>query len=108
LILVFLSGQLAGGCVLATVIHDWPGLPDNGMFLCALVVARFAAGRGLGTKIINACEDAARKRGKRYIYLDCWDGIEFLKSYYQQEGFQKLEAVAYEDYFIRPFVKDIS
>ena len=77
LILAYLSGQLAGGCILSTVIPDWPDFPDNAMYLNSLVVARFAAGIGLGMKIINECAASARKRGRQYIYLDCWDGNDF-------------------------------
>ena len=45
--------------------------------------------------------------GKSLIRLDCWDGNEFLKSYYQGEGFRMLEAVQEDDYFVRLYEKDV-
>ena len=107
LILAYQTGELAGGCILSAVNPGWPKSSDEAMYLTSLVVARFAAGQGLGTRIISACAEATRKRGKRFIRLDCWDGNDFLKSYYQQEGFKMLEALAVKDYFVRLFEKDV-
>jgi GNAT superfamily N-acetyltransferase len=77
------------------------------MYLCALAVARFAAGQGLGARIVEACARAARERGKSLLRLDCWDGNEFLKSFYRRLGFRMLEAVPEGDYFIRLFEMDL-
>jgi GNAT superfamily N-acetyltransferase len=85
----------------------WPESSDDCLYLSSLAVARFAAGQGLGTRIIGACDEAARKRDKSLIRLDCWDGNEFLKSYYQGEGFRMLEAVQEDDYFVRLFEKGV-
>jgi GNAT superfamily N-acetyltransferase len=107
LILAKRDGKLAGGCILSTVNPCWPKESEEAMYLNSLAVARFAAGEGLGTKIIEGCAEAVRRRGKRYIRLDCWDGNDFLKAYYQREGFKMLEAVPEDDYWVRLFEKDV-
>ena len=107
LILAYQGKELAGGCMLSEVDPGWPDASDDCLYLSSLAVARFAAGQGLGTHIIDACAEAARKRSKSLIRLDCWDGSEFLKSYYQGEGFRMLEAVQEDDYLVRLFEKDV-
>ena len=107
LILAYQDEELAGGCILSTVNPGWPYSSEETMYLNSLVVARFAAGKGLGTKIINSSARVVRERGKRFLRLDCWDGNDFLKSYYEKEGFKKLEAIAVNDYFVRLFEKDV-
>ena len=108
LILAYQRGKLAGGCILSTVKPScWLESSGKEIYLSSLAVARFAAGRGLSTRILDACTEATRKRGKRLIRLDCWDGNEFLKSFYRREGFRMLDAVAEHDYFVRPFEKDV-
>jgi len=112
LILSYQDTELAGGCILSEVNPGWPpsfakASANNAMYLNALVVARFAAGQGLGRQIINACTRVARKRGKRVIRLDCWEGNTFLKSYYRRQGFKMLAAIPVNDYYVRLFEKDI-
>jgi GNAT superfamily N-acetyltransferase len=108
LILAYDDDQLAGGCVLS---HDkpelWAGYANHAMYLSSLVVARFAAGTGLGSQIMALAVQATIKRGKSCIRLDCWDGNDFLKSYYQREGFAMLAAVQEHDYFVRRFEKTV-
>ena len=112
LLLAYQNTELAGGCILSEVNPGWPTSfaepsANNAMYLNSLVVARFAAGQGLGRQIINACTTVARKRGKCVIKLDCWEGNTFLKSYYQQEGFKMLAAIPVNDYYVRLFEKNI-
>lgn len=57
--------------------------------------------------IIAAYVEAARNRQKSFIRLDCWEGNDFLKSYYQREGFTMLEAISAGDYFVRLFEKQV-
>jgi GNAT superfamily N-acetyltransferase len=108
LILAYQNDKLAGGCILSEVNPGWPESSDDAMYLNSLVVARFAAGQGLGTQIINTCTNVVHKRGKSTIRLDCWDGNTFLKTYYQKEGFKMLEPIAVDDYFVRLFEKDVT
>lgn len=111
LILAYRNKELAGGCILTEVDPGWPDIYTSAeaIYLRALVVARFAAGKGLGRQIINVCTEATRNRGKSLIRLDCWEGNDFLKSYYQGEGFKMLEAIHVQagDYFVRLFEKEV-
>lgn len=113
LILAYQNSELAGGCILSEVNPGWPPsfaevLANNALYLNALVVARFAAGQGLGTRIIDACTKVVCQRGKSVIRLDCWEGNTFLKSYYRRQGFKMLAAIPVNDYFVRLFEKDIN
>jgi GNAT superfamily N-acetyltransferase len=108
LILAYHQEKLASGCILSELVPDeWPEAPDI-LSLYSLVVARFASGRGLGTQIIQFCLQVAARRGKARIRLDCWDGNDFLKSYYQREGFKMLDAIQADGYYVRLFEKQIT
>jgi GNAT superfamily N-acetyltransferase len=108
LILAYQNDELAGGCILSVVNPGWPEPCNDAIYLNSLVVARFAAGQGLGRLIINACVETAQKKGKSVIRLDCWEGNTFLKSYYQQEGFKMLAAIPENDYYVRLFEKNVA
>ena len=107
LILAYQNQNLAGGCILSDTNPGWPATTDEAMYLNSLVVARFAAGKDLGTQIINRCTEVAHRRGKSVIRLDCWEGNTFLKAYYQQEGFKMLAAIPVNGYYVRLFEKDV-
>ena len=70
------------------------------------MVARWAAGRDLGGRILNAAAEAAR-RGKSRLRLDCWDGNNFLKGYYRARGFEDRGRVREEDYWVRLFQRAV-
>ena len=109
LVAAYEQEALAGGCVLTEVIPSvWTDPPDNAMYVCTLAVARFAAGKGLGGQILDYCAGIARNRGKSCIRLDCWDGNAFLKTYYQNEGFEMLEAVQVGEFFCRLFERELT
>lgn len=107
LLLAYQGQRLAGGCILTEVDPGWPRPSAEAMYLSSLAVARFAAGQGLGDRIVDACLRAARRRGKSLIRLDCWEGNEFLKSFYRRVGFRMLEAIQESDYFVRLFERDV-
>ncbi|MBX3059140.1 MAG: GNAT family N-acetyltransferase [Anaerolineae bacterium] len=108
LILAYHHQQLAGGCIVTEIMPAvWSYSPAAAMYLGSLVVARFAAGQGVGSQILDRAAEVARQRGKSRLHLDCWDGNDFLKSYYQREGFQMLHAVQEKDYFCRLFEKQV-
>ncbi|MBV7327822.1 GNAT family N-acetyltransferase [Chloroflexi bacterium TSY] len=107
LILAYQNEVLCGGCILSEVLpQEWPDVP-NILALNKLAVARSVAGQGVGSQIIQACIRFGTKQGKSAIRLDCWDGNDFLKSYYQDEGFTMLEAIEGDGYYCRLFEKQI-
>ena len=108
LILAELDGCLAGGCLLTEVAPAvWRDRPADALYLSGLVVARWAAGRDLGGRILNAAAEAARRRGKSRLRLDCWDGNDFLKGYYRARGFEDRGRVREEDYWVRLFQRAV-
>lgn len=112
LLLVYQNTELAGGCILSEINPGWPtsfaeDSANEAMYLNSLVVARFVAGQGLGTRIIDACTKMVCERGKCVLRLDCWEGNTFLKSYYRQHGFKMLATIPENDYYVRLFEKNI-
>ena len=103
LVLAYQEDKLAGGCVLS---RCGPGfwLPDShALYVHKLAAARFVAGKGVGREVIHFCIQFATALGYSAIRLDCWDGNDFLKTYYQEAGFNMLNAVPEEDYRVRLF-----
>ena len=104
LILAEYDGRLAGGCLLTELAPAcWPDAPTDAFYLSGLAAARRAAGQDLGGRIIDEAMNAIRRRGKRRLRLDCWDGNEFLKKYYRVRGFQDLGRAQEGDYWVRLF-----
>ena len=104
LILAEMDGRLAGGCLLTEIAPAcWPDTPSDAIYLSGLVVARWAAGQDLGAQILERAAEAARQRGMARLRLDCWDGNEFLKTYYRTRGFEDMGRVQEEDYWVRLF-----
>ena len=108
LVLAYQGELLAGGCVLSeNPPAVWNNPSKHALYLGSLVVARFAAGHGLGKQIVERCVQVAREKGKSSLRLDCWDGNEFLKAYYQEAGFRMLGTAREADYDSRLFEMDI-
>ncbi len=108
LILAEVDGRLAGGCLLTEIAPAvWPDAPADAMYLSGLTVARWAAGRDLGGRLLDAAGNAARRRGKARLRLDCWDGNEFLKGYYRARGFEDVGRAREAGYWVRLFQRRI-
>ncbi len=108
LILATKGGALAGGCLLTEITPScWPDTSDDALYLSGLVVARWAAGRDWGGRILDEAMRAAQRRGKARLRLDCWDGNGFLKQYYRAQGFQDKGRVKESDYWVRLFERRI-
>ncbi|MCP4423237.1 MAG: GNAT family N-acetyltransferase [Chloroflexi bacterium] len=108
LVLARENGRLAGGCILSEIaLPVWKESTDNAMYVSSVVAARFAAGQGLGEQILDFCLDAAVRRSKCCLRLDCWEGNAFLKQFYQDAGFEMLTAVPEKDYLCRLFEKAV-
>ncbi len=108
LILAEEDGRLAGGCLLTEVAPAcWPDAASDALYLSGLVVARWAAGKDLGARILDAAAEAARRQGKTRLRLDCWDDNDFLKGYYRARGFEDRGRVQEEGYWVRLFQRAV-
>jgi GNAT superfamily N-acetyltransferase len=107
LILAYQENTLIGGCILSEIVPELWADGKNALFLSSLVVARPAAGQGIGEEIIQYCMQVGLEDKKSFIRLDCWDGNDFLKTYYQKAGFVMLDADREKDYWVRLFEKRI-
>jgi len=74
----------------------------NNKYLYRVAILREYQGKGLGAEMVRFALDYSRKLNKS-LYLDCWAGNSKLKSFYKSLGFDLLEEVPEEDYFISVF-----
>jgi len=84
--------------------HLW-GEPVEAGYVGKLVVARSAAGRGLGLELLAAAEGIVAAAGRRWLRLDCWSGNSFLCGYYERAGFRRGDTVSHRDYLLCLFEK---
>ena len=103
------GARLAGGCILThTPTPEWDGKPGAALYLHKLAVARFAAGRGLGQRLLAESERHATAQRLELLRLDCWDGNDVLRRYYRDAGFQEGDAVESYGYRVRLFEKRVA
>lgn len=107
LVQAYREDGLVGGCLLSELGPAFWQDEGDALYLSALAVARSAAGRGVGARILEACAGVTSRRGRRVVRLDCWDGNDFLKCYYRRNGFEMLGAVREKDYDVRLFEKAV-
>lgn len=107
LVLAYHEDKLAGGCILSRIVpKEWP-VACAVLSLNTLAVARFAAGRGIGGQIIHGCLRIGGQESYRLLRLDCWDGNDTLKSFYQSEGFTMLAPIQSDGYKVRLFERKV-
>lgn len=71
----------------------WEDDPDSAMYVHRLVVNRSAAGRELGTALLDWSSRRASAAGLRWQRLDAWASNEDLHRYYQTRGWTHLRTV---------------
>jgi GNAT superfamily N-acetyltransferase len=109
LVLARAQDRLAGGCILTrTPTPEWDGHGGDAIYLHKLVVARFAAGRSLGQRLLAWSERWTAGQGAPLLRLDCWDGNQWLRRYYRDAGFDERESVESHGYPVRLFEKPIA
>lgn len=88
-----------GGVTVATVT---PGGPDEdlwhpqsgpGLYMYKLIVARAAAGQGLGAALMDWCASRAAEWGYEWLRLDCWPSNPRLLDYYRANGWEDVRTV---------------
>jgi GNAT superfamily N-acetyltransferase len=101
--------RLAGGCLVTPTPYDaWRGHPGSAAYLEKLVVARFAAGRSLGTRLMSFAELWSRDQGMGLLRLDCIDESENMRRYYRGLGFRELEVTTKGAQRVRLFEKPLA
>lgn len=107
-----LGGEVVG--CLAMVPHppDYAadacaGLPGPAHYLEAFVTDRRLAGVGIGRKLLGWAEGDARRRGLRWLRLDCWAGNRELVSYYQRAGYLPVRQFGTGSWIGQLLVKDL-
>ncbi len=98
------NGRVLGGGGLA----EFTGIEDCAE-LQKLYLADDAKGKGIGGALFNAAENAARKKGYKYFYLETHHALETAIRMYEKKGFKlidKPEGVQH-DTMDRFFIKEL-
>lgn len=104
LLLIREEGHIRGGCIITPVAVDgWEQDGAAAAYLYKLAVARDAAGRGLGDRLLDAAAAWARGEGLSLLRLDCWDGNAVLRRFYSERGFTELHAMTIHGFEVRLF-----
>lgn len=85
----------AGGLVCGTVTlvdRDalvW-GRDERGdaLYIHKLASSRASAGTGIGERLIDWARGEARRRGRKWLRLDTWNGNRGMREYYEGQGFR--------------------
>jgi GNAT superfamily N-acetyltransferase len=67
--------------------------PDAALYAHRMVVARAAAGTGLGARLLDHAGRLAAEAGKRWLRLDAWRDNPGLADYYRSQGFTEVRTV---------------
>jgi GNAT superfamily N-acetyltransferase len=90
------------GVLVATVTLDGYADPDfwtaadqpaSALYVHRMVVARAAAGAGLGSALLDWAGAQAEATGKQWLRLDAWRTNQRLRAYYEGEGFALVRVV---------------
>ncbi|MFF1696430.1 GNAT family N-acetyltransferase [Streptomyces sp. NPDC058257] len=68
--------------------------PESAFYLCKLIVARSAAGRQLGARIIDWASRVAALEGRDWVRVDTWRTNTGLHAYYECLGFKHVRTEA--------------
>ncbi|HYV02300.1 MAG TPA: GNAT family N-acetyltransferase [Actinomycetota bacterium] len=66
----------------------WPGAGPDGLYLHRFAVRRSASGTGVGAEALAWCEAEVRRRGRRFLRLDCVAENPGIRRYYETAGFE--------------------
>lgn len=69
--------------------HD----PQAALYAHRMVVARKAAGHGLGAEMLDWAGGQAAQAGKKWLRLDAWRTNDQLQRYYLAQGFEHLRTI---------------
>ncbi|HEX9374774.1 MAG TPA: GNAT family N-acetyltransferase [Actinomycetota bacterium] len=66
----------------------WPEAEPDGLYLHRFAVRRSASGTGIGAAAMAWCEEEVRRRGRRFLRLDCVADNPGIRRYYEEAGFE--------------------
>lgn len=81
-----IDGRIAGG----GGIYPSPGLPPTICELVKMYLTPDSRGKGLGTRLVDACLDSARNDGYHQIYIETMPEFRKAISLYEKLGFRYL------------------
>jgi GNAT superfamily N-acetyltransferase len=67
--------------------------PDDALYVHRMVVRRQAAGRELGSALLDWAAGRAERTGRRWLRLDAWRTNQALGDYYTARGFRLVRVV---------------
>jgi len=91
------GGKVSGFICLSknapSYLDDLDALIQAGnFFIQGLVADRRLKGCGVGAKLLQYADVIATDHRHDWIYVDCWNGEEYLATYYEGAGYEKVAA----------------
>jgi GNAT superfamily N-acetyltransferase len=71
--------------------------PEQALYIHRMVVARNAAGKGVGSEVLAWAGEEAARQGRLWLRLDAWRTNEKLHEYYIGQGFELVRIVTRGD-----------
>jgi len=93
LFVALFDGEPAGTIVIQSEDRDyWPDVTDrSSLFFHKLAVSRKYAGKGVSKSLMEYAFELAKKRGCKFLRMDCSAGHSQLRKFYESNGFQFLD-----------------
>ncbi len=90
LFVALFEGEPVGTIIIQSEDRDyWPEITDrSSLFFHKLAVSRKYAGKGVSKSLMEYAFDLAKKRGCKFLRLDCSAGHGQLRKFYESNGFQ--------------------
>jgi GNAT superfamily N-acetyltransferase len=86
----------------------WPGTPPDALYLHRVAVRRSASGAGVGAAALAWCEEETRRRGRRFLRLDCRATNPGIRRYYERAGIEHRGDVDAYEIELSLYEKDVS
>ncbi len=83
--------------------HLWPEDQGDSAYLYTLALRPAQIGQGMGASVIGWVSELVRRRGKKFLRLDCIAANQRLRAWYEALGFEYVRTAVDGDYTLALF-----
>lgn len=90
---VFVAKIAGSTCGTITLVESDPLVwgrdeQDDAIYIHKLAASRTMVGMAIGARLIRWARSTARRRGRKWLRLDTWNGNRKMREYYERQGFR--------------------